>query len=98
IMGRQFLRESQHRSLVRPGHLTEFDFAGIGLGVPRIGTCFAHVDLLPSQLSSFGHSRLIALAPATRLTCPPFSITSSLSAEPTLVIKSLPASSGRTSP
>ena len=34
----------------------------------RIGTCFAHVDLLPSQESSFGHSRLIALAPATRLT------------------------------
>jgi len=65
-MGRQFLRKGQHGLLVRPGHQT--NVAGIGLGVPRIGTCFTHVDLPPNQLSSFGHSRLIALAPATRLT------------------------------
>ena len=50
------------------GHQAEFDVAGVGLDVARIGTCFTHVDLLPSQLSSFGHSRLMALAPATRLT------------------------------
>jgi hypothetical protein len=68
IMRRQFLRESQHRGLVGAAHHSKFDLAGVGLGVARIGTCFAHVDLLPSQLSSFGHSRLIALAPATRLT------------------------------
>ena len=49
-------------------HQAEFDVAGIGLDVARIGTCFTHVDLLPNQESSFGHSRLIALAPATRLT------------------------------
>ena len=67
-MGRQFLREGEHGRLVRAGHQAEFDLAGVGLGVPRIGTCFTHVDLLPNQLSSFGHSRLIALAPATRLT------------------------------
>ena len=67
-MGRQLLRESQHRGLIRPRHQAEFDIAGIGLDVPRIGTCFTHVDLPPSQESSFGHSRLTALAPATRLT------------------------------
>ena len=67
-MGRQFLREGQHRGFVGARHQAEFDVAGVGLDVARIGTCFTHVDLLPSQLSSFGHSRLIALAPATRLT------------------------------
>ena len=67
-MRRELLRERQHRGLVAARHQAEFDVAGIGLDVARIGTCFAHVDLLPSQESSFGHSRLIALAPATRLT------------------------------
>src|SRR6266576_2395274 len=41
---------------------------------------------------SFGHSRLMALAPATRLTWPPFSITSSLSIEPIFWISGLAAS------
>src|SRR5207244_7902099 len=92
IMRRKFLRERQHRGLVGARHHAEFDLAGVGLDVARIGTRFTHVDLLPSQESSFGHSRLIALAPATRLTWPPFSITSSLSVEPTLAIRCLAAS------
>src|SRR6478736_2435265 len=91
IVGRRLLAEGEHGRLVRPGHQAEFDVAGAGLGVPQIGTCFTHVDLPPNQLSSFGHSRLIALAPATRLTWPPFSITSSLSEEPTLAIRCLAA-------
>ena len=68
VVRRQRLRELEHRQLVRPRHQAEFDVAGIQLGVARIGTCFTHVDLPPNQESSFGHSRLIALAPATRLT------------------------------
>ena len=68
IVRRQFLRKRQYRSLVSAGHQTKFDLAGVGLGVARIGTCFAHMDLLPNQLSSFGHSRLMALGPATTLT------------------------------
>ena len=68
IVRREFLRERQHRGLVGARHQAEFNVAGVGLDVARIGTCFAHVDLLPNQESSFGHSRLIALAPATRLT------------------------------
>ena len=67
-MRRELLRKSQHRGLVTARHQAEFDVAGVGLDVARIGTCLAHVDLLPNQLSSFGHSRLIAFAPATRLT------------------------------
>ena len=67
-MARQFLREVEHGGFVRPRHQAEFDLAGVGLDVPRVGTCLAHIDLPPSQESSFGHSRLIALAPATRLT------------------------------
>jgi hypothetical protein len=39
--------------------------AGLGLDVARIRTGFTHIDLPPSQESSFGHSRLTALAPAT---------------------------------
>lgn len=64
-MRRQLLREGQHRGLVGPRHQPEFDVAGLGRDVARIGTLFGHIDLLPNQLSSFGHSRLIALAPAT---------------------------------
>src|SRR6185369_9561795 len=92
IMRRKLLRERQHRGLVAARHHAEFDVAGVGLDVAGIGTCFAHVDLLPNQESSFGHSRLIALAPATRLTWPPFSMISSLSVEPTLVIRCFAAS------
>src|SRR6185295_14683167 len=94
VMRRQLLCKRQHGSLVAARHQAEFNVAGIGLDVARIGTCFTHVDLLPNQESSFGHSRLIALAPATRLTCPPFSITSSLSVEPTLGIRCFAASYG----
>ena len=67
-MGRQPLREIEHRDLVGARHRTEFDFAGVGFGLPRIGTCLDHIDLFPKQESSFGQSRLIALGPATRLT------------------------------
>ena len=67
-MGRQFLRKGEHGGLVGPRHQAEFNFAGVGLDVPRVGTRFTHIDLPPNQLSSFGHSRLMALAPATRLT------------------------------
>src|SRR3954447_7151626 len=94
VVRRQFLRESQNRGFVGARHQAELNFTGIGLGMPRIGTRFAHVDLPPSQESSFGHSRLIALAPATRLTWPPFSITSSLSEEPTFAIRCFAASYG----
>ena len=54
--------------VVGPRHQAEFDVAGIGRDVTRIGTSFGHIDLPPNQESSFGHSRLMALAPATRLT------------------------------
>ena len=67
-MRRELLRKRQHSRLVGARHQAKFNVARIGLDVAGIGTCFAHVDLLPSQESSFGHSRLIALAPATRLT------------------------------
>ena len=67
-MRRQRFRKVEHRGFVGARHQAEFDLAGVGLDVARIGTCFAHVDLPPNQESSFGHSRLIALAPATRLT------------------------------
>src|SRR5581483_3322367 len=92
IMRRQLLRKGEHGRLVGPRHQTEFDVAGIGLDVTGIGTGLTHVDLPPSQESSFGHSRFIALAPATRETWPPFSITSSLSVEATLGIRCLAAS------
>src|SRR6185436_12594790 len=92
IMRRKLLRKSQHCGLVAARHQAEFDVAGVGLDVARIGTCFAHVDLLPNQESSFGHSRLMALAPATTLTWPPLRITSSLSVEPTLAIRCFAAS------
>ena len=42
--------------------------AGLGLDPTWIGSLFTHVDLVPSQESSFGHSRFTALAPATRET------------------------------
>ena len=67
-MGWQLLREGEHGGLVRARHQAEFNLAGIGLDLPRVGTCVTHIDLPPNQESSFGHSRLIALAPATRLT------------------------------
>src|SRR5581483_3299677 len=92
VMRRQLLRKGEHGRLVGPRHQTEFDVAGIGLDVTGIGTGLTHVDLPPSQESSFGHSRFIALAPATRETWPPFSITSSLSVEATLGIRCLAAS------
>src|SRR6185312_9871140 len=87
VVGRQLPGEVEHGGFVRPRHQAELDVAGLGFGVPRVGTGFAHIDLPPSQESSLGHSRLMALAPATRLTWPPFNITSSLSAEPTLAIR-----------
>ena len=65
IVRRQLLREGEHGGLVGARHQTEFDVAGIGLGVTGVGTGFTHIDLPPNQESSFGHSRLIALAPAT---------------------------------
>src|SRR5437879_2720615 len=68
VVRRQRFRKRKHRGFVGAGHQAEFDVAGISLGVARIGTLLTHVDLPPSQESSLGHSRLIALAPATRLT------------------------------
>ena len=67
-MGRQLLREGQHGGFVTARHYAEFDLATVGLDVARIGACVAHVDLLLNQKSSFGHSRLMAFGPATRLT------------------------------
>src|SRR3977135_890173 len=93
VMRRQSLCKIQHCGLVRRRHQAEFDVARIGLDAARIGTGFAaHIDLSPNHESSFGHSRLMALAPATRLTWPPLSITSSLSVEPTFWIRCLAAS------
>lgn len=54
----------------------------------------AHVDLSPSHSTSFGHSRLIALPPATKLTCPPFIVTCSLSTDPTIPISGAEAADG----
>ena len=65
----KLLREREHGGLIGRRHQSEFDLAGLGRHPTRIGTCLAaHVDLSASQESSFGHSRLMALAPATRLT------------------------------
>src|ERR1700712_825109 len=95
IVHRKLLREVEDSCFVRRCHQPEFNVTGLGLDVARVGTCLtAHVDLSPNQESSFGHSRFIALAPATRLTWPPFSITSSLSVEATLGIRCLAASYG----
>ena len=93
-MRRQAARKVQHGGLVRLRHVAEFDVARIGLDGARIGTLFAHVDRSLSQESSFGHSRLTAFGPATRLTWPPFSMTSSLSVEPTFAISGFAASYG----
>ena len=93
IVHRQFLREVEHGGFVRLRHQAEFDLAGIGLDAARIDAgVAAHVDLSPSHESSFGHSRLTALAPATRLTWPPLRITSSLSVEPIFRTRGLAAS------
>src|SRR3977135_665141 len=93
IMSRQSPCQVEHGGLIRWRHQAEFDVARIGLDAARIGTCFAaHIYLSPNHESSFGHSRLRALAPATRLTWPPFSMTSSLSVEPTFWIRCLAAS------
>ena len=93
IMHRQFLREVEHGGLVGRRHQAEFDLAGFGLDAARIGSGLAaHIDLSHNHESSFGHSRLMALAPATTLTWPPFRITSSLSVEPTFAIRCLAAS------
>ena len=68
-MHRQFLREVEHGGFVRLRHQAEFDLAGLGRDAARIGAgVAAHVDLSHNHESSFGHSRLMALAPATRLT------------------------------
>ena len=68
-MHRQFLREVEHRGFVGLRHQPEFDFAGVGLDVARIGSCFAHAqtDLSLNQESSLGHNRFTALAPAATL-------------------------------
>src|SRR5215472_8605866 len=87
IMGWQLLCEGQHRGFVGARHQAKFDFAGFRLDTTRIGTVFTHIDLPASQLSSFGHSRRTALAPATSETWPPLSITSSLSLEATRGIR-----------
>ena len=68
IMGRQFLRKREDCGFVCARHQAKFDVAGLGLDVTRIATLLAHIDLPANQESSFGHSRLIALAPATRET------------------------------
>ena len=68
-MHRQLSREIEHGGFIGRRHQPEFDLAGLGGHTAWVGTCFAaHVDLSPSQESSFGHNRLMALAPATRLT------------------------------
>lgn len=64
-MRRQAFAEGKHRGLVRGRHQADLDVTGVRLDVTRIGTLFAHIDLFPSQESSFGHSRFTALAPAT---------------------------------
>jgi len=69
-----------YRSRERAGHRS------------RVRTYFGYIDLPLSQESSLGQSLRIALGPAIRLTWPPFSITSSLSVEPTVAIRCLAAS------
>src|SRR5438477_2681932 len=92
VMRGQLSREFKHRRFISLRHQPEFDRPRFGRDLPRIGSLFTHVDLTPSQESSFGHSRFTALAPATRLTWPPFSTTSSLSVEPTFLISGFAAS------
>src|SRR5258706_12245999 len=79
VMLRQALRKGDHRvAVVRR----------------KAANVMAHVDLSPSPSPSFGHTRLSALPPATRLTCPPFNVTCSLSREPTLSISGAEAADG----
>src|SRR3977135_2223889 len=93
IMRRQSPCKIQHGGLIRRRHQAEFDVARIGLDAARIGTGFAaHIDLSPNHESSFGHSRLRALAPAPSAPWPPFSMPSSWSGEPTFWIRCLAAS------
>ena len=66
IMRRKRLAEGEHGGLVGGRHQADLDVSGIRPDATRIGTRFTHVDLFPSQESSFGHSRFTALAPASR--------------------------------
>ncbi len=70
IVDRKLLGEVEHGGFVGLRHQPELDVTGSGDDAARVATHFvaAHIDLSPSHESSFGHSRLIALAPATRLT------------------------------
>jgi hypothetical protein len=83
-MHRKLLGEFEYRGLVGRSHHPKLDVTRLRSDVKWIAAYVAgaHIDLSPNQESSFGHSRLMALAPATRLTWPPFRITSSLSVEP----------------
>src|ERR1700722_10919908 len=93
VVGRQSARESERRGFVRPCHAAEFNVAGLGLDIKRIGTfCLArHVERSLSHWSSFGHRRLLAFAPAATLMWPPLRMTSSLSVEETAGMSGLAA-------
>src|SRR5947209_7653031 len=96
VVRRQLAREREHRGFVARAHepqlvrrIGERDRARIGAR-RRV----AHTERTPSHASSRGHKRLTAFGPATRLTWPPLSTISSLSAEPTWPISGFAASYG----
>ncbi len=82
----EVLGEAQHRLGVERAHVGQrhVDAADVTqrgvIGISLQG----HSDRSESQVSIFGHSRCMALAPATRLTWPPFNMTSVLSALPAI--------------
>ena len=79
VMLGQVLREGDHR---------------VAVGAAETSDALAHIDRSASQFASAGHMRLIALPPATRLTCPPFSMISCLSGDPIIPSSGADASRG----
>src|SRR3990172_7296996 len=91
------LRERQELRDISPAQPPELDRAAVfEFRLPWKGkrSVRVHTDRTESHSLIFGHSRKIALGPATRLTCPPFSKTSSLSSLPTTDVTSFVASQG----
>src|SRR5690349_15560266 len=84
ILRRQRRHEVDERRAVEARHARDLDLGTAAVDGARIFPFrFAHVDRPCSQLSSFGHIRFTAFAPAAMLTWPPGRTTSSLSREPT---------------
>src|SRR5206468_12089269 len=86
--------KSENGSLIRRRHIAQFQVADLATDRSRIIPCIdvRHIERSPNQASSFGHRRLMALPPATTLTCPPLRTTSCLSVDPAHSTRGLAAS------